>query len=72
MYVSVEMTELGGKKCSLGMALVLCGQLCLEPFNDLFVRVPALLKTILTVASGNLHVNINTANKTLWWRFWVT
>lgn len=72
MSVLRVMTEFWKKKCSFGMALVLCGWMCLVPFNGLFVRILALLKTILTISSENLHVNINTTNKTIWWRFWVT
>lgn len=72
MSVLRVMTEFWKKKCSFVMALVLCGWMCLVPFNGLFVRILALLKTILTVSSENLHVNINTTNKTIWWRFCVT
>lgn len=42
------------------MAQILCGWVCLDPSNGLFDRILALVKTILTVARGNIHVNVNT------------
>lgn len=69
MTVLRIMTVFWENKCSLGLALLLCGWLCLDPSDGFYDRILALVKIILTVDRGNIRVNTNIINKILLWMF---